>query len=176
MRFNIHVHVQSCPTLCHPQTVCSSSRLFCLWSFSGKNTGEGDHFLLQGIFPTQGLNPSLLHLQHWQAGSYHQCHLGSPGGLIYVYKFYPCRILPLSCYCPAVHVFEKQRDVCVNFGTLCLRYIWKRLWNMSEEAEYYLQQIKLTVLQCGDGTMVRAIVSTRILAVLVQQGFCRGFI
>ena len=27
----------------------------------GKNTGVGCHFLLQGIFPTQGLNPGLLH-------------------------------------------------------------------------------------------------------------------
>ena len=27
----------------------------------GKNTGVGYHFLLQGIFPTQGSNPSLLH-------------------------------------------------------------------------------------------------------------------
>ena len=26
-------------------------------------------FLLQGIFPTQALNPRLLCLQHWQAGS-----------------------------------------------------------------------------------------------------------
>ena len=27
-----------------------------------KNTGVGCHFLLQGIFPTQRLNPHLLHL------------------------------------------------------------------------------------------------------------------
>ena len=27
----------------------------------GKNTGVGCHFLLQGIFPTQESNPSLLH-------------------------------------------------------------------------------------------------------------------
>ena len=31
--------------------------------FPGKNTGVGCHFLLQGIFPTQGSSPSLL---HWQ--------------------------------------------------------------------------------------------------------------
>ena len=37
--------------------------------FPGKNSGEGDHFLLQGIFPTQGLNLSLLWLLLWQAGS-----------------------------------------------------------------------------------------------------------
>ena len=29
--------------------------------FPGKNTGVGCHFLLQEIFPTQGLNPGLLH-------------------------------------------------------------------------------------------------------------------
>ena len=29
--------------------------------FSGKNTGVGCHFLLQGIFSTQGSNPGLLH-------------------------------------------------------------------------------------------------------------------
>ena len=32
---------------------------FCLWDSPGKNTGVGCHFLLQGIFSTQGLN---LHL------------------------------------------------------------------------------------------------------------------
>ena len=30
------------------------SRLLCLWNFPGKNTGVSCHFLLQGIFPTQG--------------------------------------------------------------------------------------------------------------------------
>ena len=31
------------------------------WDFLGKNTGVGCHFLLQGIFPTQGSNPCLPH-------------------------------------------------------------------------------------------------------------------
>ena len=31
------------------------------WTSPGKNTGVGCHFLLQGIFPTQGSNPGLLH-------------------------------------------------------------------------------------------------------------------
>ena len=35
--------------------------LLCPWDFPGKNTGVGCHALLQGIFPTQGLNPGLLH-------------------------------------------------------------------------------------------------------------------
>ena len=40
------------------------TRLLCLWAFSGKNTGVGCHFLLQGIFSTQGSNPRLLGLLH----------------------------------------------------------------------------------------------------------------
>ena len=54
---------KSCPTLCD-RTDSSPARLLCLWDFSGKNTGVGCHFLLQGIFLTQGSNPCLLHLLH----------------------------------------------------------------------------------------------------------------
>ena len=35
------------------------SRLLCPWNFPGKNTGVCCHFLLQGIFPTQGSNPQV---------------------------------------------------------------------------------------------------------------------
>ena len=38
-----------------------TARLLHPWDFPGKNTGVGCHFLLQGIFPTQGLNPGLSH-------------------------------------------------------------------------------------------------------------------
>ena len=37
------------------------ARLLCPWNSPGKNTGAGCHFLLQGIFPTQGSNLGLLH-------------------------------------------------------------------------------------------------------------------
>ena len=37
------------------------TRLLCPWDSPGKNTGVGYHSLLQGILPTQGSNPSLLH-------------------------------------------------------------------------------------------------------------------
>jgi len=40
------------------------ARLLCPWDSPGRNTGAGCHALLQGIFPTQGLNPRLLHLLH----------------------------------------------------------------------------------------------------------------
>ena len=44
-------------------------RFLCPWDFAGKSTGMGCHFLLQGIFLTQGSNRCLLHcrgiLSHW---------------------------------------------------------------------------------------------------------------
>ena len=40
-----------------------------LWNFLGKNTGVRCHFLLQGIFLTQGWNPHSLCLLHWQVDS-----------------------------------------------------------------------------------------------------------
>ena len=36
------------------------TKLLCTWDFSGKNTGVGCNFLLQGIFLTQGSNLRLL--------------------------------------------------------------------------------------------------------------------
>ena len=45
------------------------------WDFQGKSTGVGCHFLLQGIFPTQGLNPGL---SHCRQTLYHLSHQGSP--------------------------------------------------------------------------------------------------
>ena len=35
--------------------------LYSPWNSPGQNTGEGSLSLLQGMFPTQGLNPGLLH-------------------------------------------------------------------------------------------------------------------
>ena len=43
--------------------------------FPGKNTGVGCHFLLQEIFPTQGLNQALL---SYRQILYHLSHQGSP--------------------------------------------------------------------------------------------------
>ena len=52
-------------TLCNP---LQPIRLLGLWEFLDKNTGLSCHFLLQGIFLTQGLNPCFC-LLHWQANS-----------------------------------------------------------------------------------------------------------
>ena len=51
----------------------------------GKNTGVGCHFLLQGIFPTQGSNLRLLHCRQ---PLYRLSHQGSPmGGTISSFLF-----------------------------------------------------------------------------------------
>ena len=68
------------------------SRLLCPWNSPGKNTGVGDHSLLQGIFLTQGSNPGLL---HWRqiifiyGLSHHQVSVN-------VVRTYP--ILSSSCF------------------------------------------------------------------------------
>ena len=56
--FSVSEVAQSCPTLFDPMD-CSLPGSSVHGIFPGKNTGVGCHFLLQGIFLTQGLNPGL---------------------------------------------------------------------------------------------------------------------
>ena len=51
---------QSCPTPCNPMD-CSPPGSSVYRDSPGKNAGVGCPALLQGIFPSQGLNPRLLH-------------------------------------------------------------------------------------------------------------------
>ena len=67
----VYVHaklLQLCLTLCDPMD-CSPPDSSYPWNSPGKNTGVGCRALLQELFPTQGSNPSLLCLLHWQACS-----------------------------------------------------------------------------------------------------------
>ena len=54
---------QSCPTLCYPMN-CSPPRSSVHRNSPDKNTRVVCHALLQGIFPTQGLNLCLLWFLH----------------------------------------------------------------------------------------------------------------
>ena len=70
---------QSSPTLCDPMD-CSLPGSSVHGDSPGKNTGVGCHTLLQGIFPTQGLNPGLLYcrqilhcLSHQRSTEIHMC-------------------------------------------------------------------------------------------------------
>ena len=62
-----------CLTLATPWTVANQAPL--TLGFSRQEYWSGLHFLLQGIFLTQGLNP---HFLHWQVGSKPLSHKGSP--------------------------------------------------------------------------------------------------
>ena len=65
------------PSLC--SAVSDSSETLYPWDFPDENTGVGYHFLLQGIFPTQGSNPHLLRLLLRQADSLPLAPPGKPG-------------------------------------------------------------------------------------------------
>ena len=69
---------QSCLTLCDSMD-CSSPGSSVHGDSPGKNTGMGCHALLQGIFPTQGSNPGLLHCKQIL---YRLSHQGSPSSQI----------------------------------------------------------------------------------------------
>ena len=67
-----------------PRSLCDSTdqlaSLLCPWNSPGKNTGMGNHSLLQGIFLTQGLNCGLLYcrqiLYHLSYQGSHKSHWG----------------------------------------------------------------------------------------------------
>ena len=56
------MRTQLCPILCNTMG-CSPPGFLDPQNFLGKNIGVGCHFLLQGIFQTQGSNPGLLHFR-----------------------------------------------------------------------------------------------------------------
>ena len=65
----VHVCVLSCFSLVQLYvTLWTVTRLLCPWDSPGKNTEVGCHALLQGIFPTLGLN--LLFLSSELAGRF----------------------------------------------------------------------------------------------------------
>ena len=73
----MHMLAQLCLTLCNSMNY-SPPGSSVHGDSPGKNTGGGCHFLLRRIFPTQGSNPHLLGLLHWQADSLSLSHQGSP--------------------------------------------------------------------------------------------------
>ena len=85
------VSAQSCVTLCNPGD-CSPPGSSVHGISQARRLEEGCHFLLQRIFLTQGLNPSLFHLLHWQADSLSLC-LGSPSNVCVCVSLYLCIII-----------------------------------------------------------------------------------
>jgi len=106
-----------CPTLA-PRWE-NPARLLCPWDFPGKNTGVGCHFLLLGIFLTQGLKPRSL---HWQADSLLLRYWGSPN--IYIYM----------CVCVCVCVCVKYIKVWKKVKSLSRVWLFATPWTVAYQA------------------------------------------
>ena len=85
----------------------------------------GCHSLLQGIFPTQGLNPHHLRLLHWQAGS---LPLALPGKPKILYdppsrvmkiktKINKRDLIKLKSFCTAKETINKVKKIIANETT-----------------------------------------------------------
>ena len=61
---SMHACMLSCSVVSDFLRPCElyTTKLLHPWNFPDKNTGAGCYFFLLAIFPTQGLNPCLLHL------------------------------------------------------------------------------------------------------------------
>ena len=101
-------------TLCNPMD-CSLPGSALHGDSAGKNTGVGCHFLLQGIFPTQGLNPGLLHCRQTL---YPLSYQGSLMPKFFkVFKTWACFILQMAiCHCchhepkPKLHLLSARHE------------------------------------------------------------------
>ena len=110
---------------------CSPPGSSVLGDSPGKNTGVGCHALLQGIFPTQGLNPGLLHCR-WIL--YHLSHQGSPRILAWVaYPFSRGSSLPrnqtgVSCVAGRFFISWATREAHLEDKSILLATYWSELW------------------------------------------------
>ena len=84
---------QSCPTL----RPCG---LYSPWDSPGQNAGVGSLSLLQGIFPTQGLNPGL---QHCRWILYHLSFKGSPHMYTHTHIYIHYIYIHILCVCTHTH-------------------------------------------------------------------------
>ena len=94
--------------------------LLCPWDFPGKNTGVGCHFLLQGIFLTQGLNLGLLHCGQIL------CCLSHQGSRSSWEVLTSCRISPKS---PNTGVFKKKKFILFIWLHLDGIFSWS-MWDL----------------------------------------------
>ena len=101
MERRVHVCVRVCVCVCarthmcmwsqllsvvqlyNPMEAAEDSTFLCPWDSPDKNTGVSCHFLFQGIFPTQGLNPGLLFCRQilYQWATWNTILTGWPGFL-----------------------------------------------------------------------------------------------
>ena len=120
---------QSCLTLWDPMD-CG----LCSWNCPGQNTGVGSHFLLQGIFLTQGSNPGLPHCRQIL---YQLSLKGSP------------RILEWVAYSFSSRIFLTQE---LNWGLLhCRRILYQLNYQGSTIIQVFIKSPNCSFTQKFSG-------------------------
>ena len=89
--------------------------------FPGKSTGVGWHFLLQGIFQTQGSNLHVLCLLHWQAGS---LSLLPPGRPVCVHTHVRVHVCVCVCVWHLLPVNGHGLFPCLGYCKQCCYEYW----------------------------------------------------
>ena len=117
----IHSVSRLCRTL--SDSVDRPTRFLCLWNSSGKKTGVGCQFLLQGIFSTQETNLHLLRLLYWQVDSLPTVVPGKPQG-------FPLIFMKLFFICGQSH---RQGEIIFHIQHNSLEYLG--LWRHSQEGQ-----------------------------------------
>ena len=107
--------------------------LYTPWNSPGQSTRVGSLSLLQGIFPTQGLNPGLLH--YWRI-LYQPSHKGRPGTLEWV-----------ACPSPVSSRPRNRTGVsCIAdrfFTSWALRKAWAVYWWQTENIKWKKENLTL---------------------------------
>ena len=116
--------------------------LYCPWNSPGQNTRVGSLSLVQGIFPTQGLNAGL---PHCRLILYQLSHQGSPRILKWVAypfssgSFWPRNQTRVSCIAGGFSTNWAMREASV-YHTKC-QAGWSTSWNQDCQEKYQSPQI-----------------------------------
>ena len=135
---------QSSPTLCDTMD-CSPPGFSVPEDSPCKNTRVGCHALLQGIFPTQGWNPGLLHCR-WIL--YQLSHKGSARILEWVaYPFssgssWPRNRTGVSCIADGLFTNWAIREVWITREVLIYLFIFFKV-----QKEYFIHQMPIKVAE-----------------------------
>ena len=88
--------------------------LYSPWNSPHQNTGVGSCFLLQGIFPTQGLNPRLPHCRQILCQPSYQ---GIPNHICCTnWNFFNCK----------KSVMKNWKLIFIQFSCFCVKAVWRK--------------------------------------------------
>ena len=128
--------VQLCPTL-RPNGLLFT-KLLCPWNSPGKNTGLGYQVLLQGIFPTQGLN---LGLPHCRQILYHLSHQGSSKGYGGLFKGFYFILRSVGSH------LKQEGDMIKTVFKASLVVEWRMDWREARSTHEVSLQMAVAVFQ-----------------------------